>query len=154
MYALKKLEKKRVKKRKGEKLALNEKQVLEKVNSRFVVSMSVQICLSSLFSFSFIHSLPHSLTLPLSFYSLSIPFLHQSPDLPNFSSLLLQVSLAYAYQSKESLCMVLTLMNGGDLRFHIYSIGNPGLDEERAVFYAAEIALGLHHLHKSRVAYR
>ena len=38
MYALKKLEKKRVKKRKGEKLALNEKQVLEKVNSKFVVS--------------------------------------------------------------------------------------------------------------------
>lgn len=37
MYALKKLEKKRVKKRKGEKLALNEKQILEKVDSRFVV---------------------------------------------------------------------------------------------------------------------
>ena len=37
MYALKKLEKKRVKKRKGEKLALNEKEVLEKVDSRFVV---------------------------------------------------------------------------------------------------------------------
>ena len=42
MYALKKLEKKRVKKRKGEKLALNEKQVLEKVNSRFVVSIPGQ----------------------------------------------------------------------------------------------------------------
>ena len=38
MYALKKLEKKRVKKRKGEKLALNEKQVLERVSSIFVVS--------------------------------------------------------------------------------------------------------------------
>ncbi len=38
MYALKKLEKKRVKKRKGEKLALNEKQILERVSSRFVVS--------------------------------------------------------------------------------------------------------------------
>lgn len=38
MYALKKLEKKRVKKRNGEKLALNEKEVLEKVDSRFVVS--------------------------------------------------------------------------------------------------------------------
>ena len=38
MYALKKLEKKRVKKRKGEKLALNEKVILEKVDSRFVVS--------------------------------------------------------------------------------------------------------------------
>ena len=38
MYALKKLEKKRVKKRKGDKLALNEKVILEKVDSRFVVS--------------------------------------------------------------------------------------------------------------------
>ena len=37
MYALKKLEKKRVKKRKGEKLALNEKQILERVSSIFVV---------------------------------------------------------------------------------------------------------------------
>uniref|UniRef100_A0A1X7VEF9 G protein-coupled receptor kinase n=1 Tax=Amphimedon queenslandica TaxID=400682 RepID=A0A1X7VEF9_AMPQE len=100
MYALKKLEKKRVKKRKGEKLALNEKEVLEKVDSRFVVT------------------------------------------------------LAYAYQSKDSLCMVLTLMNGGDLRFHIYSIGSPGLEPERVVFYAAEIACGLHHLHTARIAYR
>ncbi len=38
MYACKKLEKKRIKKRKGESMALNEKQILEKVNSRFVVS--------------------------------------------------------------------------------------------------------------------
>lgn len=38
MYALKKLEKKRIKRRHGEKLALNEKQVLERVSSRFVVS--------------------------------------------------------------------------------------------------------------------
>lgn len=40
MYACKKLEKKRIKKRKGESMALNEKQILEKVNSRFVVSTS------------------------------------------------------------------------------------------------------------------
>lgn len=40
MYACKKLEKKRIKKRKGEAMALNEKQILEKVNSRFVVSVS------------------------------------------------------------------------------------------------------------------
>lgn len=40
MYACKKLEKKRIKKRKGEAMALNEKQILEKVNSRFVVSTS------------------------------------------------------------------------------------------------------------------
>ena len=50
--------------------------------------------------------------------------------------------------------MVLTLMNGGDLRFHIYSIGSPGMEPERVVFYAAEIACGLHHMHKARIAYR
>lgn len=38
MYACKKLEKKRIKKRKGESMALNEKVILENVNSRFVVS--------------------------------------------------------------------------------------------------------------------
>lgn len=43
MYACKKLEKKRIKKRKGESMALNEKVILENVNSRFVVS----VCLGS-----------------------------------------------------------------------------------------------------------
>ena len=38
MYACKKLEKKRIKKRKGEHMALNEKQILQRINSRFVVS--------------------------------------------------------------------------------------------------------------------
>ena len=38
MYACKKLEKKRIKKRNGEAMALNEKQILQKINSRFVVS--------------------------------------------------------------------------------------------------------------------
>ena len=37
MYAMKKLEKKRIKRRKGEAMALNEKQLLEKIDSRFVV---------------------------------------------------------------------------------------------------------------------
>ncbi|XP_069798071.1 G protein-coupled receptor kinase 5-like isoform X7 [Narcine bancroftii] len=100
MYACKKLEKKRIKKRKGESMALNEKQILEKVNSRFVVS------------------------------------------------------LAYAYETKDALCLVLTLMNGGDLKFHIYNMGNPGFDEKRAIFYAAEICCGLEDLHKERIVYR
>ncbi len=55
MYACKKLEKKRIKKRKGEAMALNEKQILEKVNSRFVVSGFIHLSvifhlLSSLYS--------------------------------------------------------------------------------------------------------
>ncbi|XP_069488159.1 G protein-coupled receptor kinase 4 isoform X3 [Ambystoma mexicanum] len=100
MYACKKLEKKRIKKRKGESMALNEKRVLEKVISPFVVS------------------------------------------------------LAYTYETKDALCLVLTIMNGGDLKFHIYSMGNPGFDERRAVFYAAEICCGLQDLQRERIVYR
>uniref|UniRef100_A0A8C2XGM5 G protein-coupled receptor kinase n=1 Tax=Cyclopterus lumpus TaxID=8103 RepID=A0A8C2XGM5_CYCLU len=100
MYACKKLEKKRVKKRKGEAMALNEKRILEKVNSSFVVN------------------------------------------------------LAYAYETKDALCLVLTIMNGGDLKFHIYNMGNSGFDEQRAIFYAAEICCGLEDLHRERIVYR
>lgn len=101
MYACKKLEKKRVKKRKGEHMALNEKQILQKVNSRFIVS------------------------------------------------------LAYAFECKDALCLVLTLMDGGDLKFHIYNLGQPaGFDVERARFYGAEILCGLQHLHSLCIVYR
>uniref|UniRef100_A0A1I8ERQ8 G protein-coupled receptor kinase n=1 Tax=Wuchereria bancrofti TaxID=6293 RepID=A0A1I8ERQ8_WUCBA len=100
MYALKKLEKKRVKKRHAETLSLNEKQILQKINSPFVVS------------------------------------------------------LAYAYETKDSLCLVLTLMNGGDLKFHLYNLIPGGFDEKRVQFYAAEITLGLQHLHKEHIIYR
>ncbi|KAK7895447.1 hypothetical protein WMY93_020772 [Mugilogobius chulae] len=100
MYACKKLDKTHVKKRRGESLALNEKQILEAVDSRFVVS------------------------------------------------------LAYAYETKHALCMVLTMMDGGDLRFHIYNIGSPGLERERVCFYAAEVCCGLTHLHQMSIIYR
>ncbi|KJH49804.1 kinase domain protein [Dictyocaulus viviparus] len=100
MYALKKLEKKRVKKRHAETLSLNEKQILQRINSPFVVS------------------------------------------------------LAYAYETKDALCLVLTLMNGGDLKFHLYNLMPGGFDERRVQFYAAEITLGLQHLHKEQILYR
>uniref|UniRef100_T1JG55 G protein-coupled receptor kinase n=1 Tax=Strigamia maritima TaxID=126957 RepID=T1JG55_STRMM len=101
MYACKKLEKKRIKKRKGEAMVLLEKQILQKINSRFVVS------------------------------------------------------LAYAYETKDALCLVLTIMNGGDLKFHIYNMGGePGFDIERAMFYAAEVTCGLEHLHIRGIVYR
>uniref|UniRef100_A0A3Q0S4U4 G protein-coupled receptor kinase n=1 Tax=Amphilophus citrinellus TaxID=61819 RepID=A0A3Q0S4U4_AMPCI len=100
MYACKKLEKTHVKKRKGETMALNEKQILEELDSRFVVN------------------------------------------------------LAYTYETKHSLCMVLTMMSGGDLRFHINYMGAPGLDKARVRFYAAEICCGLIHLHQKSILYR
>ncbi|PAA69874.1 hypothetical protein BOX15_Mlig013374g1 [Macrostomum lignano] len=112
LYACKKLEKKRIKKRGGERLALNEKQILQRANSRFVVS------------------------------------------------------LAYAFETKDALCLVLTIMNGGDLKFHIHSMApncvsngpnkgvSYGFDEARARYYAAEITCGLEHLHGMRIVYR
>ena len=33
-------------------------------------------------------------------------------------------------------------------------MGNPGFEEERAIFYAAEIAVGLQHLHAENIVYR
>ncbi|CAG9809921.1 unnamed protein product [Chironomus riparius] len=101
MYACKKLEKKRIKKRKGESMVLIEKQILQKINSRFVVN------------------------------------------------------LAYAYETKDALCLVLTIMNGGDLKFHIYNMGgDPGFELPRARFYAAEVVCGLENLHQQGIVYR
>ncbi|XP_056658341.1 G protein-coupled receptor kinase 4 isoform X3 [Monodelphis domestica] len=65
-----------------------------------------------------------------------------------------EVSLSYTYETKDALCLVLTIMNGGDLKFHIYNMGNPGLDEERAIFYAAELCCGLEDLQRERIVYR
>lgn len=101
MYACKKLEKKRIKKRRGETMVITEKQILQKINSRFVVN------------------------------------------------------LAYAFEMKDALCLVLTIMEGGDLKFHIYNMGGePGFPEDRSRFYACEIILGLGHLHREGIVYR
>ncbi|XP_062391736.1 rhodopsin kinase GRK1b [Sardina pilchardus] len=102
MYANKKLNKKRLKKRKGYEGAIVEKRILAKVHSRFIVT------------------------------------------------------LAYAFQTKTDLCLVMTIMNGGDLRYHMYNVDeqNPGFNESRACFYTAQIICGLEHLHQHRIVYR
>ncbi|XP_075057714.1 rhodopsin kinase GRK7 isoform X1 [Mixophyes fleayi] len=100
MYACKKLDKKRLKKKNGEKMALLEKEILEKVHSPFVVS------------------------------------------------------LAYAYETKSHLCLAMTIMNGGDLKFHIYNIGVKGLEMKRVIFYSAQICCGILHLHSLNIVYR
>lgn len=64
------------------------------------------------------------------------------------------MNLAYAYETKHALCMVLTMMSGGDLKYHIYNVGAPGLDKERVRFYAAEVCCGLTHLHQKSILYR
>lgn len=66
------------------------------------------------------------------------------------------VTLAYAFQTKTDLCLVMTIMNGGDLRYHMYNVDekNPGFNEKRACFYTAQIICGLEHLHQHRIIYR
>ncbi|MBN3275333.1 RK kinase, partial [Polyodon spathula] len=102
LYANKKLNKKRLKKRNGYEGAMVEKRILARVHSRFIVS------------------------------------------------------LAYAFQTKTDLCLVMTIMNGGDLRYHIYNVdeNNPGFEEPRACFYTAQIICGMEHLHQNRIIYR
>uniref|UniRef100_A0A674N080 G protein-coupled receptor kinase n=1 Tax=Takifugu rubripes TaxID=31033 RepID=A0A674N080_TAKRU len=100
MYACKKLDKRRLKTKGGERLALIEKQILEKANSRFVIN------------------------------------------------------LAYAYEDRTHLCLVIDLMSGGDLKFHIYDLGKRGIRMERVVYYVAQITSGILHLHSMDIVYR
>ncbi|RIA97578.1 kinase-like domain-containing protein [Glomus cerebriforme] len=61
-------------------------------------------------------------------------------------------NLRYAFQDDENLFMVLDLMLGGDLRFHLERQGN--IKEEVVKFYVAEVSLGLHYLHSKKIVHR
>ncbi|KAG1147314.1 hypothetical protein G6F37_011668 [Rhizopus arrhizus] len=60
--------------------------------------------------------------------------------------------MRYAFQDDENLFMILDLMLGGDLRFHLDRLGV--MPEEYVRFYAAEIALGLNYLHSLNIIHR
>ncbi|KNE68754.1 AGC/YANK protein kinase [Allomyces macrogynus ATCC 38327] len=62
------------------------------------------------------------------------------------------VNLRYAFQDDENMFMVLDLMLGGDLRFHLNRMGK--FTERMAVFYAAELSSALMYLHTRRVVHR
>lgn len=64
------------------------------------------------------------------------------------------VSLAYAYDTKTHLCLTMSLMNGGDLKYHIYNIGEKGIEMNRIIYYTAQIATGILHLHTMDIVYR
>lgn len=101
MYAMKCLDKKRIKMKGGETLALNERIMLSLVSTG------------------------------------ECPFI---------------VCMTYAFQTPEKLCFILDLMNGGDLHYHLSQHGV--FSEQEVKFYAAEVILGLEHMHVRGVVYR
>ncbi|XP_078277585.1 G protein-coupled receptor kinase 3 isoform X1 [Rhinoraja longicauda] len=101
MYAMKCLDKKRIKMKQGETLALNERIMLSLVSTG------------------------------------DCPFI---------------VCMTYAFHTPDKLCFILDLMNGGDLHYHLSQHGV--FSEKEMRFYAAEIMLGLEHMHNRFVVYR
>ena len=61
-------------------------------------------------------------------------------------------NLRYAFQDDENLFMVLDLMLGGDLRFHLDRMGH--MPEETVRFLLAEITLALDYLHSKGIVHR
>lgn len=62
------------------------------------------------------------------------------------------VNMRYAFQDDDNLFMVLDLMLGGDLRFHLDRLGS--MPEEYVRFYAAEVSVCLNYLHKLNIIHR
>jgi len=98
LYAMKVMNKRRIKMKKSEQLALNERAALAAVESPFVVN------------------------------------------------------LKYSFHSKEDVFLILDLMTGGDLGYHLHQKGR--FPKNVCVYYAARIMLGLQALHDKKYVYR
>lgn len=98
LYAMKVMNKRRIKMKKSEQLALNERQSLAAVESPFVVN------------------------------------------------------LKYSFHSKEDIFLILDLMTGGDLGYHLHQKGR--FPKKECQYYAARIMLGLQALHDKGYVYR
>ncbi|KAL3687779.1 hypothetical protein R1sor_014088 [Riccia sorocarpa] len=62
------------------------------------------------------------------------------------------VTLRYAFQTENKLFIVLDYLSGGELFFHLKEANR--FDEDRTRFYAAQIVLGIGHLHSLGIVYR
>lgn len=98
LYAMKTMSKRRIKMKKSEQLAINERQALAAVESPFVVN------------------------------------------------------LKYSFHSKDDVFLILDLMTGGDLGYHLHQKGR--FPKKECLYYSARIMLGLQALHDKQYVYR
>eukprot|EP01063_Lacrimia_lanifica_P005221 TRINITY_DN12_c0_g7_i1.p1 TRINITY_DN12_c0_g7~~TRINITY_DN12_c0_g7_i1.p1 ORF type:complete len:649 (+),score=307.91 TRINITY_DN12_c0_g7_i1:115-2061(+) len=62
------------------------------------------------------------------------------------------VKMHYAFQTRRQLVFILDFLTGGELFYHL--VQEHRFSEDRAKFYAVEIALALEHLHARNIIYR
>ena len=62
------------------------------------------------------------------------------------------VKMYYAFQTADSLFLILDFLSGGELFYHLSQVGT--FPESRAKFYTAQIGLALGHLHSLNIIYR
>lgn len=62
------------------------------------------------------------------------------------------VNLWFTFQDEEDMFMVVDLLLGGDLRYHLQQ--EVAFDEQRVAFYISEISLALDYLRKHRILHR
>lgn len=64
------------------------------------------------------------------------------------------LNLRYALQQPKKVYLIFDLCSGGDLKFHLNQMKHCRFPPLRARFYAAQILLGLEHIHSLNVVYR
>lgn len=64
------------------------------------------------------------------------------------------LNLKYSFHTSENLYLIFDMCSGGDLKFHLRNEKMRCFSLERARFYAAEVLLGLEHIHSLNIVYR
>ena len=60
----------------------------------------------------------------------------------------------YAFKTDAALCLIIDLMMGGDLSFHLARAEAQRLSEPAARYYMARVLLGLEVMHEAKIVYR